>query len=918
MKHKIINISIPILLGFALIWGLNSIFTHSAIAKESFLNENSNILNNIQGSYQEAPMLSAMVAAGLLPPVEERLPIEDDIVVIDPVDGVGEYGGTWHNVSWWQGMGNIAMIIYDPPIRWKADYHGYEPGLLKSWNMSLDGKTLTWNFRQGIKWSDGEPFTSEDIQFWWEDLATNPDVDIVQIPWWGYNEDGSPMTVTFPNSMTVVMTWKEAHHIAPYIVAQGYWEWLPMERPKHFLSQYHPDYTPGATYEDLADVLFGQDWLANVENYPCLHAWCPETVIPGERTVWVRNPYYWKVDTAGNQLPYIDRIETFLETDSSIRLQSLTQGVYEASFRGTDDPNNIPILEANEVNGDYQVWPGAVNGAGAWPGWLVNQNFNDQATYPASWEAIGDLLRDKNFRQGLSYALDRDAMIQAVWDGNATAQQATISPQSWHFDSPQGQTVYHAWATSYVTYNTVQATALFTAANFIDQDSDGWRDLPDGTPFTLTLDMGNWSGVEISQKATEELETQLEAIGIRVAINDLFDSPDWDARQVEGLFMLRNCHVAELDIWTFPDWIFPVRDNRAWPLEGKWYQTGGSEGWEPQPGSPAYELQALYAQGLAEPDENTRHEIVWDAIDIHIQEGPFMIGVSGDQPMPVVIRNGFHGVPDQIILGPWAPGSPGNLHSEQFWMEESLRLPNTIYLPLVLNNYNPLVPQLELPQNGAVLDTLIPTFSWNMGPQPDGTIGCFALGTQPHPTGCYMSYPVHTPEREVVMWYNLQPDTVYYWRVGAVYDYDYDNKLWSEERSFTTGPTGGPILPAPILVSPANNSTVSSTDVTLTWQPVTGAIEYDVLFHAIDTDSWFSFGETADPQLIIYGFQGFVPYYGYNYEWTVTARNDYAWGDGSSFWKFTYSSSSTQSIPWQFDKDVTEIWQNGIVINEIR
>ena len=147
--------------------------------------------------------------------------------------------------------------------------------------------------------------------------------------------------------------------------------------------------------------------------------------------------------------------------------------------------------------------------------------------------------------------------------------------------------------------------------------------------------------------------------------------------------MLKNCHVAELDLWTYPGWVFPVSEERAWPMEGKWYQTSGAEGWEPQPGSPAYDLLALYRQGLAEPDEAERHKIIWDAIDIHIQEGPFTIGASGDQPMPVVVRNGFHGVPADVILGPWAPGSPGNLHSEQFWMDKSLN-PDMIYLPLTI------------------------------------------------------------------------------------------------------------------------------------------------------------------------------------------------------------------------------------------
>ena len=140
--------------------------------------------------------------------------------------------------------------------------------------------------------------------------------------------------------------------------------------------------------------------------------------------------------------------------------------------------------------------------------------------------------------------------------------------------------------------------------------------------------------------------------------------------------MLKNAHASELDLWTFPDWVFPLRDSnpRSWPLEGGWRESGGERGWEPQPETTwAYELQALYDKGVATAGVDERHQIVWDAIRIHIDHGPFMIGGSGDQQMPVVVRNGFHGIPDLVILGPWAPGSPGNLHPEQFWMEASLR-----------------------------------------------------------------------------------------------------------------------------------------------------------------------------------------------------------------------------------------------------
>jgi peptide/nickel transport system substrate-binding protein len=624
--------------------------------------------------FGEAPMLADMVAAGDLPPVEERLPVEDDILVVSGVDGIGEYGGIWHNVTWWSGFGNVSgMGFYDPPVRWKRDYTGYEPGLAKEWIVSEDGTTVTWVFREGVKWSDGVDFIpSVDLGFWWE-MANDEDIGLVVVPWWGFNDDGSPMDLSFPDDYTMVMKWTTPHYITNYIVAQGFWEWLPLERPKHFLSQFHPDYTDGMTYDDLTTALDTTDaWIAHVEGYPCLHAWCLETYTPGERAVWTRNPYYWKVDAEGNQLPYIDKVEARLIEAADVRVLEASQGKFEASFRASTDPVDIPFLLEQAEAGDYYLHPNAWNGAGGWPCWLINQNYANEEENPDTWEEIGALLRDKNFRQGMSHAMDRERLIDVQWDGIGEPAQGTISPQAWHFASPEGQELFDEWNNSYVEYNPDLAMELFDTAGFVDADGDGVRDLPSGAPFTLILDMGDWSGVP--EAATESYAGDLEDVGMAVLINPLAGTPEWGLRQDTGLYMLRNCHASELDIWTYPDWLFPLRNNRAWPLEGLWRQTGGEEGWEPKPGfSSAYELQALYDLGLATADIDERHEIVWDAVRIHLEEGPFTLGGAGDQSMPVVVRNGFMGIPDLVILGPWAPGSPGNLGPEQFWMQEDLR-----------------------------------------------------------------------------------------------------------------------------------------------------------------------------------------------------------------------------------------------------
>ncbi len=628
----------------------------------------------VPSAYNEAPMLADKVAAGELPPVDERLPEEP--VVIPVVESVGQYGGTWHNVTWWPGCGNIKMVLYDPPVRWKADYTGYEPGLAESYEWSDDGKTITFKFRKGIKWSDGEPFTTEDLKFWWEDLAQNPDYKTVQVPWWARNSDGSPITMEFPDDYTWVLHFDTPQWIMPYVLAQGFWEWEPLMKPKHFLTQWHPKYTEGADYDTLDQM----DRWFETPGYPCLMAWCLKEFTPGETWLFERNPYYWKVDPEGNQLPYIDYVHVELVEDLETRKLRVAQGSYECTFRGVDDPTEIPFLTEQSEANNYRIVPGWMNGAGAWPGFMVNMDYHEEQEYDPATESeeskeIRELVRTREFRKGLSVALDRQRIVDVVWEGIGTPQAFTISPQSWHFASPEGQKVFEEWAAADAEYDPEKAKEYFDSIGFVDQDGDGWRDLPSGKSFTLVIDLNDWGGERVTTEATEVYKKNLEDVGVKVLVNNVIGQPEAATRGNYGVgWVLRTTHASELDIWTYPDWIFPLRGggegSRSFPMQGLWYQSGGEEGWEPEPGSPAAKLQALYRKGLQEPDEQKRHEIVWEAIRVHIEDGPFVIGASGDQPMPVVCKNFFHNVPEYGVLGPWAPGSPGNVHPEQFWMEQ--------------------------------------------------------------------------------------------------------------------------------------------------------------------------------------------------------------------------------------------------------
>jgi len=616
-------------------------------------------------SEHQAPMLQELVASGELPPLEERLP--KDVQTVDVYESIGQYGGTWHAMSWASDIGNIKMKLYEPPWRWKPDYTGYESGLAKSWEMNDACTELTWHFREGIKWSDGEPFIpKEDYGFWWEDLVLDEDFKVVTVPWYAYQADGStPMDVEFPDDYTMVWKNFKPNCIVPYIVAQGFWEWEPgkHQSPKHYLSQFHPKYNSDASYEDLELM---SKWWENPD-FPLLFAWRVEDYTAGERTLLVRNPYYWKVDPEGNQLPYLDRIDIEIITDKEVRVLELSTGKYDASFRGTDDPNDIPFLLEQAEAGGYHLQEGWMNGAGGWPMWIINQDYVPD-------EEIRDLLRNVKFRKGLSVALDRDRLIDVVWGGIGTPQQSTISPQAWHFASPEGQAIFKEWQQSDAQYDPDQAKAYFDEIGFVDADGDGWRDLPSGAAFELVIDFADWGGEVVSTNGAEVFAGNLEEVGVKVIQNNLMGSPEWDLRMKESTFMLKGAHASEVDIWTYPDWLFPLRGggegSRSWPMQGKWRSSGGTEGWEPEPGSVAARLQALYDQGVVEPDEEKRHQIVYEAIRIHMEEGPFNLGAAGDQPMPVVVSDKMHNISTYGVLGPWAPASPGNQHPEQYWIEE--------------------------------------------------------------------------------------------------------------------------------------------------------------------------------------------------------------------------------------------------------
>jgi peptide/nickel transport system substrate-binding protein len=634
--------------------------------------------------YKEAPALADMVKAGSLPAVDKRLP--DTPLTTKPVESVGKYGGTIHTASWWPEAGNVQLYFaVEAPLKWKGDLTGYEAALVESYEWSTDGTAFTMHLRKGMKWSDGEPYTSADWKFYWEDYAKNPDQKLYTIPAYLRKSDGTPIDMEFPDDYTVVWKSDKGQWIAPYYMAQGYWEFAKnMMKPAHYLKQYHPKYATGKTWEDYVKI----DKWWQTANYPCLFAWCnTEVSSDGNRYKFTRNPYYWRVDTEGNQLPYIDAIDVEIVSDEQTRILSCTQGKYDTAFRICGGPNEIPLLQQNGDAGNYHLLKGWMNGAGAWPGYMVNQwyveggkNYSDDT--PEHAKEIRDVLRDTRFRKALSVGFDRQRIIDVAWNGIGTPKAATISPQAWHFASPEGQTVFKEWAATDATMNLDQANAWLDEVG-MKVGADGFRTLPSGKAFAVRIDVTDWGGsLKVQTDAAAEMKVQWEKnLKLKVDINNIQGQPDVDTRTNEGYYMLRAAHISEIDIWTYPDWLFPVVNRYMFPLEGRYYAMGKDAckpdpnthmncGVKPEAGSPAEKLQAIYDKGQVEPDLQKRHQLVWDAVKVIETDGPFVIGVSGDQAMPIYVKNTMHNILEFGVVGPWAPSTPGNTIASQWWMDQ--------------------------------------------------------------------------------------------------------------------------------------------------------------------------------------------------------------------------------------------------------
>jgi len=369
------------------------------------------VVPGLAGGYNEAPMLRTRVAAGELPPVEERLPEEP--LVVEPLEEIGQYGGTLitiqRSIDDWGNPShiNVETILGKDP----TDETKVLPNIAKNWKFSPDAKTLTLYLRKGMKWSDGQPFTADDIMFWYNDILQNK--ELTPTIWEIWQPGGKLLKVEKIDDYTVKLKFAVPWPGILFVLAGEMAIQNSFYAPIHYLKRFHIKYNPDAdklAKEEGFDYwyqLFQQKGMHNADNQPhpelpTLSTWIPE-VIALDHITLVRNPYYWKVDTEGNQLPYIDRVKGALAEGIELRVAKILSGEPDLVGEHDVDISKFPVIMQTADENNYRVSleedvsrePPAV--------WQVGLYFNHTVADPF----LRELFSDVRFKQALSLAINR-------------------------------------------------------------------------------------------------------------------------------------------------------------------------------------------------------------------------------------------------------------------------------------------------------------------------------------------------------------------------------------------------------------------------------------------------------------------------------------------------------------------------------
>ncbi|HET9224585.1 MAG TPA: ABC transporter substrate-binding protein [Roseiflexaceae bacterium] len=622
-------------------------------------------------TFKESPLVAEMVKAGSLPPVDQRLP-KKPYVPPEPWLTTGKYGGVMQTTANWEwGVQHIMLESQygHSPLRWLKDGLEIGPGWVESWEHNEDASKWTLHFREGIKWSDGEPFTANDVMYWWDDMINNPDYGEANTPPdEARSGKGTLAKFNKVDDFTLEMTFDAptpltADRLAMWVNGFIGPRWVA---PAHYMKQFHPKYNTAA--KDYAEHHLKMDAGQNPE-VPTLNGWKLKQYEEGVRSIWERNPYYWAVDKEGNQLPYMDGVVVTGFQDKEVQKLAFLDGKVDWDHFHSLTLSDVSALKQaqEKTKIEPRFWD---SGSGTASMFFFSQDYVD--------EKYRTLFRNAKFRRALSLAYNRATAQKSIYFNTGELTTGTLSPKAIEYTvNDQGKASYASWRDSASKYDPEAAKALLDEIG-VKAGADGKRTFPDGSPLKITLDHPADAGPEHISK-DELLAKDWQAIGIDAVLNPIppqgYD-PDWRAGK-----------IATKTAWevgdgpnhlVYPQWLVPIEFDRWAPLQGNFYALRGTpkvsdkleelaekdkNPWErtpprlePEKGGPIEKLWGIYDQTKVEPDAMKRHALVWDMIKLHIDEGPFFIGTVANYPRIILVKEGLMNVPTLEDLKAWGQG----------------------------------------------------------------------------------------------------------------------------------------------------------------------------------------------------------------------------------------------------------------------
>jgi peptide/nickel transport system substrate-binding protein len=617
--------------------------------------------------YAQSPLLDPMVEAGDIPVVDDRLPQNPQVV--QPWHEIGEYGGIWTVTNpaadtHHSGRTGVGMEGF---LRIGTDLQTAEPNIIDSYEFTPDGKVFTAYLREGLRWSDGEPVTADDIMFWYEDVILDDELTPSK-PTWLRPGGGDLATVEKLDDFTVRFTFAEPY---PFIVKYlAHYNGTYVVYCSHYAKDFHPKYVDPDELQARAEEAGFEDWTGYFGQFaeldegipvynPELPTLGPYVLLEKTQTHWVyeRNPYYWKVDPEGNQLPYIDASFIRLTQEHETFNAAVISGEVDIEFGWQPSTEDWPLYKENEEAGNYRAFT-VSNLTGATTLFQPNQTYEEDTV-------IRDLFQERDFRIALSVAINRDEINELVYFGRATPMQATVIPACSYYQEE--------YATLNIEYDVERANELLDGLGLEWDENEEWRLRPDGQPISWTIE----SQIDPQTSQLWQLvQGYWQDVGLDVQVKTITGeliTERYPGNQVAmGTWGADKC----------TDWLFPLTPqfwvpyNLGWestmyPLWTRYMVTDGEDGQEPP--EQIQRLWDLWQDMKSTVDVDRQVELGKEIVRINAEE-MYIIGTCGLNPKPVIVKDNLGNMPtpEQGLLFGWDLYQFYPYHLEQLYLKKPL------------------------------------------------------------------------------------------------------------------------------------------------------------------------------------------------------------------------------------------------------